>query len=129
MITVNPKLIPELEGCYVFGFKTKQQMGERKKLLHGSIEKQDRAISGARLLVEKMKDLPCEVAIEVGVQEGRVIFQGEINAYDQSSMDKVESILPELDRIIENFAILYSASSFSLHVSQSVEVTDVYRLQ
>lgn len=132
MVQVNTIVIPKLEGCASFGFKTHTRKKEKRSFKHRSSEEhseQNKVVSDILVALEKFAFLPCEVSIEVGSQGGSPMLFGEINAYDQSSMDKSHLILSEVDSLSSQFSRSYPRSSFSVQFSQSVTITRVDRYQ
>lgn len=132
MIQINSIVIPELEGCTSFGFKTRTRKKEKRSLKHRSSEEhlgQNKAVSDILVALEKFALLPCKVSIEVGSQDGSPMLFGEINAYDQSSMDESQLILSKVDFLNSQFSRSYPRSSFSIQFSQSVTITRVDRYQ
>lgn len=128
-VRINPKMVPELEGRSAFGFRTKRNFHQNTKygtVVVEKIETQVRAVGQLQLALERFATRPCEVQLALRAHEGHTTLEGEVNAYDQSSMDQTEVILAETDVILHRFAQQFPRSSLTVTFTQSVTIAKGY---
>jgi len=129
LITINPRVLRQLQGCQGFSFHTGTNWNKKERLNFRSKqnrEEQTEGITGVLASIKKFGQLPCEMNLVLGVIEGRMVMEGTIDTLDQNSMNKSQTLLQEIEMKMTGFRHNYPRTAFTFTVEQTVEVTDVH---
>ena len=130
MVQVTPKVVPEIEGCKSFGFKTSSQTKQSTDLTYTSPiqhRTQNFIIAGIVTALQQFQNFPCEASITVGAQQGVSILEGTAEPYEQASMSATAATIEEVRIEAFQFAQEFPNSNFSVTYTQTVEITRVDR--
>ncbi len=128
MITISPKVPPQIRGGNPFGFRTDNRIKESRHLKARPPEAltQDRIIAEVRVQLEQLRNWPCEVNVIIGTQEGQSIVEGEIKAYEQRTFEQATAVVETVRAIAFKFSQQHPRSSFTVSAQQTVTITKVY---
>ncbi len=129
MIRIIPETPAVLAGGNPFGFKTHFDIHESKHLEHrSSFDKlnQDQLVSQIKNQLEQLGVQPCEVAVTVGVQNGQGVFDGEMKTYEGRAQRVAQQVTDTVTRLVGSFTAQFPRSTFTLKMTQTVQITKVH---
>ena len=129
MYEIRPKVVAELQGCKSFGFKSKNNTKSHAKLHGTSINRQnqDRLMGQIKVVLESLKNVPCEGSVTIAVDNGHSFASGLVSVYDEHSKNQAREIIAEADRISFGFSREYPMSKFTVEFSQTIELYNIVR--
>jgi hypothetical protein len=128
MIMLRTAMHQKLRHAIKFSFKPDNTVVVSDPVYIGSEQGktiQRHAVDGVRTILNGLPECACKVDVWIGTHNGKVRSDGWVEAYDKAQLDTVENILKRAITAAKTFARSYPQSSFSFHVTQTIEITEV----